>query len=79
MADTSLKITKFITSKEVGSMPSKEEDTFKGGPLPGDVQVICDVLDSAVSYSLHWHVFYVFNDTYLLCMRRKLRIMIVES
>eukprot|EP00889_Picochlorum_renovo_P006465 jgi/Picre1/33495/NNA_008819.t1 len=21
-------------------MPSKEEDTFKGGPLPGDVQVI---------------------------------------
>ncbi|KAI8100314.1 hypothetical protein M9435_006798 [Picochlorum sp. BPE23] len=28
-------------------MPSKEEDTFKGGPLPGDVQVICDVLDSA--------------------------------
>lgn len=59
-------------------MPSKEEDTAKGGPLPGDVQVICDVLDSAVGYSLNGHVFMFFNDIVLLCMRRKSRIMIVE-
>ena len=43
-------------------MPSKEEGAANGGPLPGDVKVICDVLDSAVGCAFNGHVFtYTFH------------------